>query len=126
MKSKIKGDKRFNLRGLLSKEQLIYKLQEYDLAVIPSIWLETGPLTVMEALSAGLPIAGSNIGGIKELIKGIPGCKLLEPNLNDWEEYIRSLIDNPNQIDVNLPRPRTFDDLANELTRAFKNKFECY
>ena len=38
------------------------------LSVIPSQWYENNPLSVVEALCAGTPVAGSNIGGIPELI----------------------------------------------------------
>jgi len=38
------------------------------LSVVPSQWYENNPLSVVEALCAGTPVAGSNIGGIPELI----------------------------------------------------------
>ena len=66
--NRINGDSRFCIQGNLPKEKVLERLQTYDLAVVPSTWYETGPLTVLEAFSAGLPVAGSNIGGIYELL----------------------------------------------------------
>jgi len=54
---RINGDPRFRVLGQLPKDQLLHKLQGYDLAVVPSTWLETGPLTVLEAFADGLPSA---------------------------------------------------------------------
>ena len=56
---RINGDPRFRVLGQLPKDQHLPKLQLYDLAVVPSTWLETGPLTVLEAFAAGLPVAAS-------------------------------------------------------------------
>lgn len=36
--------------------------------VIPSVWYENNPLSVIEALCAGTPVVGARIGGIPELI----------------------------------------------------------
>lgn len=37
-----------------------------DLAVIPSRWLETGPLTLLEAWDEGTPAIGADLGGIAD------------------------------------------------------------
>lgn len=37
--------------------------------IIPSIWMENCPLVVLEAMSYGIPVIGSRIGGIPELIQ---------------------------------------------------------
>lgn len=47
-------------------------------AVIPSVWYENNPLSVIEAFCLGTPVLGSNIGGIPELIKEDTG-RLSEP-----------------------------------------------
>lgn len=39
-----------------------------DVLVVPSVCFETGPLVVLEAQAAGLPLVGSNIGGIPERV----------------------------------------------------------
>ena len=43
-------------------------LQELDILCVPSQLLETGPFVVYEALAQGVPVLGSNLGGIAELI----------------------------------------------------------
>ncbi len=42
--------------------------QQADLLAAPSIWMETGPLVVLEAFSQLLPVIGSRRGGIAELV----------------------------------------------------------
>ena len=113
---RINGDPRFRVLGQLPKDQLLPKLQLYDLAVVPSTWLETGPLTVLEAFAAGLPVAGSDLGGIKELLEGVEGCALLPLEVKAWRDYFYQLIQDRTSIAVNLPAlTRNFADLARDL-----------
>jgi glycosyltransferase involved in cell wall biosynthesis len=43
-------------------------LDTLDLVVIPSRWLETGPLTLLEAWDRGVPVVGTELGGIPEFM----------------------------------------------------------
>lgn len=44
-------------------------LDTLDLVVIPSRCLETGPLTLLEAWDRGVPVVGSDLGGISEFMR---------------------------------------------------------
>lgn len=41
----------------------------FDVLVVPSIWLENSPLVIHEAQMAGVPVIGSRIGGIPNLVR---------------------------------------------------------
>lgn len=43
-------------------------LCDKDLLVVPSVWWDNGPQTVMEAIACGLPLLASAIGGIPDLV----------------------------------------------------------
>lgn len=43
-------------------------LGNVDILVVPSLWCDTAPLVVLEALAAGTPVLGSSRGGIPEFI----------------------------------------------------------
>jgi glycosyltransferase involved in cell wall biosynthesis len=60
--------------GRVSEPEKLKLLQEADCLVLPSITLdswrtESMPVTIIEALSMGIPIIASNVGGIPEVIK---------------------------------------------------------
>lgn len=59
--------------GMLDATGVVKVLTGARLCVIPSQWYENNPLSVVEALCAGTPVAGSNIGGIPELINSENG-----------------------------------------------------
>ncbi len=69
MLTKIEGDGRFNKPTMLSQEELPEKLSQFDAVVIPSLWLETGPLTVFDAFNAGVPVIASNLGGLADRVR---------------------------------------------------------
>jgi len=52
----------------LTGEPLLRLFGQGDLLAVPSIWMETGPLVVLEAFSQQLPVIGSRRGGIAELV----------------------------------------------------------
>jgi glycosyltransferase involved in cell wall biosynthesis len=53
--------------GTIDEETRDRLLGQASVLVIPSTWPETSPLIFFEALAAGLPVIGSDIGGITEL-----------------------------------------------------------
>ena len=110
---RINGDPRFRVLGQLPKDQLLLKLKAYDLAVVPSTWLETGPLTVLEAFAAGLPVAGSDLGGIKELLQGVEGCFRLPLEAEAWANFLAALMQDPKPLThAQIPKPSQYSDLA--------------
>ena len=117
---RINGDPRFRVLGQLPKDQLLPRLQSYDLAIVPSTWLETGPLTVLEAFSAGLPVAGSDLGGIKELLEGVEGCFRLPLEVAAWRQLLGNLLCNPTALVLQPPPQRGFDAISNELVPAYR------
>ncbi len=118
---RINGDTRFRVLGQLPKDQLLPKLQAYDLAVVPSNWLETGPLTVLEAFAAGLPVAGSDLGGIKELLEGVEGCFRLPLEVGAWRERIRSIMQNPRNLKFfRASKPESFASLALQIDELYR------
>ena len=67
------GNSNIEFLGMLEAPQVAQLLAGARLNVVPSQWYENNPLSVVEALCAGTPIAGSDIGGIPELINNSNG-----------------------------------------------------
>jgi len=78
---------------------------------------------VLEAFAAGLPVAGSDLGGIQELLAGVPGCALLPLEVGAWARQLQRLLESPAKLSDFVPPPsRGFDDLAEQLLLAYINE----
>ena len=85
-------DPRIAFEGPIGRSEIPDILAQFDVLVVPSTWLETGPLVVLEAQAAGLFILGSRLGGIAELVSTGGGGTLVEPgNVQAWAEAIEGL-----------------------------------
>ena len=67
-------------------------MRDYDVIALPSRWLETGPIVAMQALAAGIPVLGSNLGGLRELIvPGKTGWLLPHDDVAAWSRQLERL-----------------------------------
>src|SRR3989442_1723482 len=64
----IADDARIRILSPLHPDEVVPRLRSYDVVVVPSQCLETGPLVVLEAFAARTPVIGSKLGGISELV----------------------------------------------------------
>ncbi len=62
-------ENRVKLLGFLNKEEVKEEVRRAKFIVVPSIWYENCPYSVIEAQSIGKAIIGADIGGIPELVK---------------------------------------------------------
>jgi glycosyltransferase involved in cell wall biosynthesis len=115
---RISDDDRFRLMGNRPKDQLLPLRQGYDLEVVPSTWLETGPLTVLEAFTVGLPVAGSDLGGIMELLAGGAG-RTLSTHAKSWQQFLQQVLINPEELKSPPTFIRGFSDVAMELLPVY-------
>jgi glycosyltransferase involved in cell wall biosynthesis len=78
--------------GYLAREDVKTLVEKARFSVIPSIWYDNNPLSILESLSLGTPVLGASIGGIPELIdEGLNGL-LFEPgNIADLKDKIEKM-----------------------------------
>ena len=99
MKNKIK------FLGAKTHEELKTIYASSDIFVAPSITAKDGDkegfgLVFLEAMASGLPVIGSNSGGIPSIVKdGENGFLVEEKDVKDLQEKIEILIRNPDLYD---------------------------
>lgn len=121
----VSKDPRIELVGQMDTPSLAKLLTGSDVAVIPSTWPETGPLTVFEAHAARLPILGASTGGIAEICAEDPSARLF-PGGDDraLAALIQELYDNREELvrrRALVPPPRTMADVAKEMEVSMKS-----
>ena len=82
--------------GFLDTQKMAAFYRNARFLVLPSKWFEVCPMVIIEAMSNGLPVIASRIGGIPEIVEdGVTGV-LFEPgNSEDLAEKMKLLWENP-------------------------------
>ena len=87
---------RVNFRGTYDNQDVDNILKDVDVVVVPSIWRETGPLVVLEALANGKPVVASNLGGMAEMIhEGENGFLFVPGDSGSLLRRIRAILERP-------------------------------
>ena len=73
MRIKYADKENIQFLGMLDAPDVARLLAGARFSIVPSQWYENNPLSVVESLCAGTPVAGSNMGGIPELINTTNG-----------------------------------------------------
>ena len=96
-----------------------------DLCVIPSLWPETGPITVLDAFGAGLPVIGSRLGGIMELVRdGVDGLLFDAGDASALQECILRLFHDPvllKRLRAGIQPNRTMLDVAQDYIELYNS-----
>lgn len=85
----VRTDERITYIGFLDEKELNNKLKEIDIAIIPSIWDEPFGRVVIESYKYSIPVIGTNVGGIPEIIEdGITGLLVNPSDRENLKEAI--------------------------------------
>jgi glycosyltransferase involved in cell wall biosynthesis len=118
-------DSRVRFLESVDPADVVDRLAAYDVMVVPSQWLETGPLVALEAFAAGLPVIGSALGGLSELIVDHVNGLLVRPfqSVPQWTEVLRRVAsDRPlrDRLRAGVVAPRTMAAVAHEMRAVYE------
>jgi glycosyltransferase involved in cell wall biosynthesis len=121
------GDSRIMFHGELADGNKVDAFRSFDILAVPSVWLETGPLVVLEAFAAGLPVLGSNRGGIAELVTdGVCGRLVEAGNITAWTRALRELSEQSmaGRWAWSVPRVRSSREVAEDMLEIYRQVSE--
>ena len=83
------------LAGFLSGDRLVDFISQARVFVVPSIWYENCPLSILEAQCLGVPVVTMNNGGMAELVQdGVTGLLVREPSPEEMAAKLREILEN--------------------------------
>ena len=122
-----KLEKRIKLLGYLNKDEIAKEIIGCKFVVVPSIWYENCPYSILETLSLGKTIIGSNIGGISELIEDKKTGLLYEPNnIEDLKEKIKLFFEDDNLVDKLSDKAKKYAEKNFSKQEYYKNLNKIY
>ena len=120
----VEGEGRIRIEPAVGRADLPEVLLGLDALAVPSLWLETGPLVVLEAQASGLPVLGSATGGIAELVKPGRGGRLLPPgDVAAWSAAIMEMAADVGRLRAGrVPEPvRTMAEAAADMAALYRS-----
>ena len=115
-----------NFLGLFDNRKLPEIIQKYDLFILPSFF-ECSPKTLLEAMSCGRIVLGTDVDGIKELIDTNITGYLCRTNARSIADNIQKIFSTDhtilNQIGLNA---RQFVIKECSVDRVFKQEMDIY
>jgi glycosyltransferase involved in cell wall biosynthesis len=85
-----------NYLGQLSRDRAIDLMNGSDVLILPSVWPENEPVTLLEAIASGTAQLASRIGGTLDLVEdGKSGLLFEAGNSDDLVHKMRRYIDDP-------------------------------
>jgi glycosyltransferase involved in cell wall biosynthesis len=129
MVTELKGRTNVKYVGFKTGEELNELIHNAKATVYPSIWYENCPLSIMESISLGTPVIGSNLGGIPELIKDSNNGFLFKPNdRDDLRRKIQIILDGANYLKMSincyLTCFETAESYVNHILKIYKEAIE--
>jgi len=93
-------DDRLKLMGTYGRTRVSQVLQELDVVVVPSVWYENSPNTILEAFAHRTPVIVSDLGGMAELVQdGVNGLLFNPGDAASLAAGLRQLLDKPDLLD---------------------------
>ncbi len=121
-------DKRIEFCGPIAREQVPEFMSGIDVLAVPSNYMETGPLVVLEAYAFGLPVMGADLGGISERIRdGIDGWLLPFDDSRAWAAAMQDIaLDRAKlrRLAAGILPSRTMADVASEMAEVYRSVLE--
>jgi len=117
------NDARIAIKRPIPPDAVQRSMAGYDLIAVPSSWMETGPLVVLEAQAAGVPVIGARRGGIAELVRDGDDGVLIEPDdVAAWSAAIAQFAvvrDQVARLRTGVRQPRNMADAAADMAALY-------
>lgn len=118
------NDSRIQFHAPVPAEEVVPTLKNFDLLAVPSQWLETGPMVILEAFAAGIPVIGSNLGGIAETVKdGVNGRLIEASSVQAWRDALITLHKDRlllSSLRANVLPPKKMEDVTKEMALCYE------
>jgi glycosyltransferase involved in cell wall biosynthesis len=129
MHQTLQQDSRCHMHGPIPHQAMGQVYMQHHVSLVPSLWLETGPLTVIESLAHQTPVIGSHLGGIQETLQHNVNGWLIEPgNAHQLAALIKHLIIHPEdiqKIQKNIQPPRSMEAMAEDMALIYQELFSA-
>ncbi len=112
-----------SIRSGYTYEEIPSLLRGKDVGLVPSVWWDNGPQTVMEFFACGLPVIGANLGGIPDMLRhGVNGLLFRGNDRGDLARTLEGVLREPSQLmalRAGVRPPRGMGEHVTDIERIY-------
>ena len=113
--------------GPLSRDDVYAEMRKASFLILPSVWYEMFPMTLIEAFANSLPVIASRLGGLASLLdEDVTGLAFAPASSEDLRAKARWAIENPRAMLVMGARGRTVYENLYSTEHNYKNLMQIY
>jgi glycosyltransferase involved in cell wall biosynthesis len=110
--------------GKLQPTEVARMLSRSIASIVPSVWYENYPLSILESLAQGTPVIGSDIGGIPELVTtGVTGELFSAGDVHGLHEALKKVEAHPEEWKKMSEQCQS--SVAEKSTNQYIHHLEC-
>ncbi|HKD99770.1 MAG TPA: glycosyltransferase family 4 protein [Planctomycetota bacterium] len=120
---KLGTNPRVRWKGGFAPERGSEVLAEIDVLVVPSLWFENAPVTILEAFRAGIPVIATELGGMSESLGRGGGTTFARGDDEELASRIALFATDENayrEACLGVPRVRSDAEMAAETEQYFE------
>lgn len=118
-----------SLLGYKKSQEIKSLVRNSRLVIVPSIWYENNPLSILEAMALAKPVIASNLGGLPELVKDKEtGFIFTAGQANELVEKIKGVYNNTDLVKSMGQKARQFvmkncqaESHLDQIEKIYKN-----
>jgi glycosyltransferase involved in cell wall biosynthesis len=114
LQGELQGIKNLKILGKQAYQKTLSLIKNAEGLILPSLWYEGMPMTILEAFALKTPVLASNLGAMQSLIRPKENGLLFEPGST------QELIENLNFV---LKNKDTMDQITQNAFRDYEEKF---
>jgi glycosyltransferase involved in cell wall biosynthesis len=119
------SDGRIVFAGAFPRHRVREVMDAFDVVVVPSLWFENSPNSIVEAFANGVPVIATRLGGMAELVEhGVSGLLFERGNERDLARQVKTLLDEPGLLESlrrGIPVTKTFEQEVDELELVYRD-----
>lgn len=110
------GNERIHWQGVFPREAIGEVHRNLDVLVVPSVWYENSPNTILEAFAYGTPVLASDLGGMAELVApGVNGLRFPPGNSKALSLHLKALATDKSRLESLRPSADGIPSVAQEI-----------
>lgn len=84
---------RVEFLGRLSRDEVLRRMATARAVLVPSLWDENNPISLLEARAAGAPVIATTVGGLSEMVDSRDGFLIRPGDTHALRRAVQSLLD---------------------------------